>query len=271
MPELPEVEVIRRQLADVLPGRQVACCTVTLAKAFRNLTEAVSAPCGEVFTDVRRRGKYLLLDTDKAHTLLVHLRMTGALLYDTTPVERSHVRVRFGLDNGAELAFRDVRTFGSVTVLTAAAAAAYPPLTKLGPEPLGPDWTPAYLYAATRRRTAAIKTVLLNQEIVAGIGNIYADESLFAAGIRPTRPARKLSKVACRRLCESVRHVLEASLAHGGTSFRDYRDSTGARGDNVRYLQVYGRGGAPCRHCGATLAKVRLGGRTTVYCPHCQR
>ncbi len=271
MPELPEVEVIRRQLIEVLLGRRIVRRDVFLAKSFVNRTNAADAPCGETFVNVRRRGKYLFLDTDHCLTLCVHLRMTGALLYDVEPTERTHVRVKFGLDNGAELVFRDVRTFGSVTVLPTIELNDEPSLYRLGPEPLGTEWTPEYLYAATRRRTAPIKIILLNQQVVAGIGNIYADEALFAAGIRPDRSARRMSKDACIRLCAAVQVVLEDALSHGGTSFRDYRDSNGARGEHVRYLQVYGRGGELCRCCGAVLRKMRLGGRGTVYCPRCQR
>ena len=271
MPELPEVEVIRRQLCEVLVGRRIVDCRVSLSKAFTNHTDEPAAPCGECVVDVRRRGKYLLLDTDRAHTLIVHLRMTGALFYDAVPTERTHVRVRLALDNGAALVFRDIRTFGSMHLWPTAEAASLPSLASLGPEPAGAEWTEDYLYTATRRRTAAIKTILLNQQLVAGIGNIYADESLFAARIRPTRAAGRLSRAACARLCTAVREVLAAAVVHGGTSFRDYRDSNGARGDNVRYLQVYGRGGEDWRRCGNVLRKVRVGGRATVYCPQCQR
>lgn len=271
MPELPEVEVIRRQLAEVLPGRQVIGREIDLPKAFVNRTACSDAPCGARLTAVRRRGKYLLIDTDRGHTLVVHLRMTGALFYDAVSTPRTHVRVRLALDDGAMLVFRDIRTFGSITVIEAAAEAAYRGLSVLGPEPLGMEWTAAYLYAASRRRAVPIKTLLLNQQIVAGIGNIYADESLFVAGVRPTRAAGRLSKASCEKICTAVRGVLAASIAHGGTSFRDYRDSHGARGEHVQYLQVYGRAGRPCLRCGRELVKVRLGGRATVYCPRCQR
>lgn len=272
MPELPEVEIICRQLATVLPGERITGVEVRLAKAWQDPERLTAVLSESPVREVRRRGKYLLLATARA-TLVVHLRMTGALLYYPTAEfpDSAHVRVVLTLAGGGRLVFRDVRTFGGITLLSPASAAVWETRANLGPEPFSAAWSGEYLYNATRGRKTKLKSFLLDQSKVAGIGNIYADEALFQAGLRPRRAAERLTRPQAARLAAAVREVMAASIARGGTSFRDYRDSAGKRGEYVAELQVYGRGGKPCRRCGQILRKIRLGGRATVYCPHCQK
>lgn len=271
MPELPEVETICRQLQDCLVGKRIEDYNVYLDKSFRALTDRSPLLRGATVTGIRRRGKYILIETDADLVLLIHLRMTGSLIYASAPEPRTHLRVRFYLADGGVLDFKDIRTFGQVLVLEEDECDGNSSLAKLGVEPLSEAWSGDYLYALTRKRTLAIKALLLDQRGVAGIGNIYADEALFRAGIRPQTHAGKLTKPKARRLAEAIRTVLQESIGRGGTSFRDYRDSAGKKGRNAAYLQVYGRGGEPCLQCGTILKKIQIGGRTSVYCPHCQK
>ena len=255
MPELPEVEVICRQLNEVLPGQEITGMKVHLAKAFADPQGLLPELIGTRFTEVQRRGKYLLLYTERL-VLVGHLRMTGALLYRTHAASISHVRVEIRLAPPAVLYFKDVRTFGGLT--RRVDLAEYPPLLKLGPEPLSPQTSELALYTASRGRKVALKTLLLDQRVIAGVGNIYADEALFLAGLRP-------------KMLAALKTVFTQSIEDGGTSFRDYRDSAGKRGLHVQRLAVYGRKGLPCKRCQRPLQSIRLGGRTTVYCPHCQK
>lgn len=270
MPELPEVEVVCRQLNEVLAGQEITGVKVHLAKAFADPQGLLPELIGARFTEVQRRGKYLLLYTE--HLVLVgHLRMTGALLYRTHDASISHVRVEIQLAPPAVLYFKDVRTFGGLTLLRRADLAKYPPLLKLGPEPLSPQTSDLVLYTASRGRKVALKTFLLDQRVIAGVGNIYADEALFLAGLRPQMRADRLTRPKARRLLAALKEVLTQSIEDGGTTFRDYRDSSGKRGLHVKRLAVYGRKGLPCKRCQHPLQSIRLGGRTTVYCPHCQK
>lgn len=270
MPELPEVEVICRQLNEQLRGKRVQGVEVYLPKSFHLAGAKEADLIGAAFTKVARRGKYIIIETDSNVALIVHLRMTGALIYTHDASPYTHVRTCLHLDDG-DLLYKDVRTFGGITVLPAQAVATYPALQKLGREPLSEAFNGDYLYRLSRGRTIPVKSFLLQQDKVAGIGNIYADEALFVAGIRPTKAAGKLTKKAANALAAAIQKVMRDSIAHGGTSFRDYRDGNGRRGEHVHYLQVYGRGGEPCRRCGKVLKKVKVGGRASVYCTHCQK
>ncbi len=270
MPELPEVEVICRQLRSTIIGKKIKNIDVFLAKSFIAQRHEKEALNGARIISVRRRGKYILLYADNKMVLVVHLRMTGVLIYTKEEKQIDHLRVRISFTDGSNLFFKDVRTFGGINVLTEDGLNGYEPLLRLGKEPLGNDFDADYLYRISRKRKTPVKSLLLNQEIIAGIGNIYADEALFEAGIRPRKRASRITKKEAMRLTDAVKKVLIESISRGGTSFRDYRDSNGKRGRNVKYLNVYGRAGVPCFHCGAILKKIQVGGRTTVYCSNCQ-
>ncbi|MFS8523230.1 MAG: bifunctional DNA-formamidopyrimidine glycosylase/DNA-(apurinic or apyrimidinic site) lyase [Limnochordales bacterium] len=291
MPELPEVETVRRQLAAVLPGRRIAGVRVRLARVLQNASpeELARRTAGRVFGPPGRRGKYLLLPLFRAGgasgsgpgaragaeeagaRLIVHLRMTGRLTVEPAgEPETPYTRVAFSLDDGQELRFADVRTFGTIHLVEDGQEGGPAGLAALGPEPLADEFTPEVLAAALAGRRAPVKAVLLDQRRVAGLGNIYADEALFAAGIHPQRPAGGLARAEVERLHEAIRTVLARALAEGGTTFRDYVNGRGQPGGFQAYLQVYGRAGRPCPRCGAAIARLRVAGRGTHVCLTCQ-
>ena len=291
MPELPEVETIRRQLAPEVSGARVVEAWAHPSHKFVAATEAVGSTIGEL----RRRGKYLLFDlrgeTEREtedgsageRELIVHLGMTGSLhirnrdragaehddgrLAD--PDHHTHVRARWLFADGRSLVFDDTRRFGRIAVVVRGDHADLPTLAQLGPEPLSDDFSPETLWEGLRASSRPVKTKLLSQRPVAGVGNIYADEALWQARIHPR--ARALSLERATRLWESVREVLASSVDHGGTTLRDYVDAEGAAGRNQSRLQCYGQAGRPCARCGATLRGITLDGRSTTYCPACQR
>jgi formamidopyrimidine-DNA glycosylase len=270
MPELPEVETTRRGIAPYVEGQNAT--SVRLYD--RRLRWPVPVDLarrlvGRVVDKVERRSKYLLfrLGTD---TLLIHLGMTGSLrVYKDAPPKRIHDHVDLEFGNGMVLRYHDPRRFGAV--LWSKGPLHHPLLAGLGPEPLGDAFDPDHLFNATRKRHAAIKLALMDNRVVVGVGNIYANESLFRAGIRPTRPANRVSRERMRRLREAVRETLANAIAKGGSTLRDYVDSDGAAGSFQLNYFVYGREGRPCRACGTVIRSVRLGGRATTFCPKCQR
>ena len=282
MPELPEVEVVRRALehrvghflicrVEVLLGRTVAF-PVSDAAAFAN------ALTGLQLTTWQRRGKYLLSQLSHqgkpAGHLGVHLRMTGRFRWlntDELPV-CPHTRVRF-LGGEKELRFVDTRSFGRMWWVPQGTAASQviTGMQKLGPEPFAPAFNGAYLEKRLCGSRRPIKTALLDQSVVAGVGNIYADECLFLAGIAPHVPSGSLSQGQLHRLHEQLVQVLARSVQQGGTSFRDFRDLQGVNGNYGQEAWVYGRTGAPCRRCGGPIQRQVLSGRSSHWCPHCQQ
>ncbi|MBO8141742.1 MAG: bifunctional DNA-formamidopyrimidine glycosylase/DNA-(apurinic or apyrimidinic site) lyase [Firmicutes bacterium] len=275
MPELPEVETVRRHLAGTLPGRQVADVEVLLPRIVRNAEPGAFAAGvrGRRFAGVGRRGKFLLLDLDDRSCIVVHLRMTGRLTVDAQDaVRHPHTRVVFVLEGGDELRFTDTRTLGTVHWLSGRNDPAGPPgLARMGVEPLSEEFTPQVLASLASGRRAPIKAFLLDQRQVAGLGNIYADEALFRAGIDPRRPAGSLSAAEIERLWRAVRAVLGDALANGGTTIRDYVNGEGAPGRFQEWLAVYGRSGRPCPRCGTAVARIVRSGRSWHWCPGCQR
>jgi len=270
MPELPEVETTRAGLEPHLSGRIVR--SVTLRRP--DLRWPIAAEVGSVLPGqrigaVRRRAKYLLLDTERGSALL-HLGMSGSLrvLPAETP-PRPHDHVDMELDDGRVLRFNDPRRFGCL--LWQPPGAVHPLLQALGPEPLDPGFDGDYLYRLSRGRRTPVKTFLMDQAVVVGVGNIYAAEALFASGIAPLRAAGSISRERYRRLVEAVRGVLAAAIARGGTTLRDFISPDGTAGYFVQDLAVYGRGGAPCPRCGARLREQRIGQRASVWCGRCQR
>lgn len=287
MPELPEVESIRRTLEPVLAGRRVAAVDVRsphCLAAPRDPGAFARALTGRRFARCERRGKYLLLWLDDGGALVVHLRMTGRLVYRPPAAagaaaggagaaaagDDRHLHLVIRLEGGGELRFGDVRKFGRLWL--AAGEGDLPEgIRRLGPDPLGDGFTLARLERALAGGRRSVKAVLLDQEVLAGVGNIYADEALFLAGIHPARPAGAVGAAEAARLLAAVRQVLEEAVARGGTTFSDYRDGLGRPGGYGSTLRVYRREGQPCPRCGTPIAKVRLGGRAARFCPACQR
>jgi formamidopyrimidine-DNA glycosylase len=269
MPELPEVETTRRGIAPYVERQKVTAVRVYDHRLRWPVPEDLGRRLvGRVVDRVERRSKYLLFRLDE-DTLLVHLGMTGSLrVYKDAPPRRVHDHIDLEFGNDVVLRYHDPRRFGAVLW---SPGAVHPLLARLGPEPLGADFDPDHLFRATRKRKAAIKLALMDNRVVVGVGNIYANESLFRAGIRPTRAANRISAQRLRRLRESVRETLAEAIDRGGSTLRNYVDSDGAAGSFQLHCFVYGREGLPCRVCGVAIRSVRLGGRATNFCPRCQR
>lgn len=293
MPELPEVEVIARGLRDTLVGRRVTAVRVFDERAVPGHTpeEFEQRVCGVDLCGVGRRGKLLLLDirssVEEGHTsaegisegraaasgsgmsvLTVHLRMTGRMVHGPAREAETHERIRFCLDDGSVLTFADVRRFGGCRVFTRNELERWSFWQSLGPEPLEVS-TESFVERLQSRR-ARIKGLLLDQRVIAGIGNIYADESLFRAGIRPDALAAGLSAERLAGLHASLREVLTQAIAENGSSISDYRTARGDAGAFQNSFQVYGRTGKTCLRCGALLCGCKVAGRSTCYCPDCQ-
>jgi formamidopyrimidine-DNA glycosylase len=273
MPELPEVETIRRSLALELPGRRVEAVAGRSIAMRRPLEVERIRPLasGRLFTAPRRRGKFLLLDLDPPGSLLVHLGMSGRVqLVDSTVPLRSHTHLRLGLDDGRELRFVDPRRFGLVDWLEPGAEETDPSLATLGVEPLDPALE-RVLPQLLHGRRAPLKNLLLDQRLIAGVGNIYAVEALWRAGIDPRRAGTRTSVVRLEGLARAVRGVLADAISEGGTTLRDFAGPEGEVGYFAVKLSVYGRQGEPCAKCGTTIRAAVVGGRTTAWCPKCQR
>ena len=267
MPELPEVETIRGQLAPRLEGRVLARVEILDPRLTRpfDLFEVAEELEGDLVVAVERRGKYLVLRLESGLALLVHLRMTGSFGFEPT----SHQRAVIELDDGATLVYRDVRRFGTWLVVDEAELRPYLDL-KNGPEPLGSAFTSTWLADRLARRRAPLKAVLLDQRVVAGLGNIYADEALWRARISPLRPADDLDAEEVGRVHRAVRAALRTGIERQGSTLSDYAAPDGSAGTMQEEFRVYGREGEPCPRCGTPIAKARVGGRGTWYCPRCQ-
>ena len=272
MPELPEVEVTRRSIAPELVGRRVSGGAVRAPKLRYPLCADLSKNLkGKTLLEVGRRGKYLLLNFGRG-ALLIHLGMSGSLRLlpsETPPQKHDHVDLEFG---DRLLRLRDPRRFGAVLWFAAQAdLAKHPLLSALGIEPLEAEFTPDWLFAATRGRRTPIKQLLMDSHLVVGIGNIYAAESLYRAGIDPRTPAGRIGLKRFDRLVQAIRATLEEAIAAGGSSLRDFIHSDGSSGYFQQQYFVYGRAGEACRVCRKTIRSLRQGQRATFFCPHCQR
>lgn len=273
MPELPEVETIRTGLAPRLEGRM----PLDIAIHRPDLRWPIPAEAlrrgaiGQVIREVSRRGKYLLLSCDAGHQL-IHLGMSGRLLWlEAGATPQKHDHVVWTLDDGQRLGLRDPRRFGALLWIPGADhREAHPLLAGLGPEPLSDAFDGAFFHAATRNRRGAIKAFIMNARMVTGVGNIYASEALFSAGIHPSTPAGALCPDQCATLVASIRQVLREAIRQGGTTLRDYRQSDGRLGYFARSLQVYGRADQPCPICRTPIALLRHGHRSAYFCPRCQ-
>jgi len=276
MPELPEVETVRRMLEGAIVGRRIARASVS-RKRLRT-TSLTSLPAkleGRRFAKPRRTGKFLMLDLDGGVTLLSHLGMSGRWLYwrpGWTPDDTlEHVHLKLAFEDGAALWFQDVRRFGMLRVVATDALDRDPSLRLLGPDPLAVPRDGAALRSAARGARTSIKTWLLDQRRIAGVGNIYASEVLFRARIDPRRRAGALSPEEWARVAREVPAVLEESIARMGTTFSTYRTIWNEPGAYGEKLLVYDRAGEPCRHCGTPLKRIVQNGRSTYFCPSCQR
>jgi formamidopyrimidine-DNA glycosylase len=291
VPELPEVEVTRRRIGPLLVGRRIReVCTTRDSYFFLTRPARLKARLtGRQVSNLNRHGKYLVAELDEGSRLVVHLGMTGQLFSSAATSPRllsatrrasitpeaqrdfeadahTHLQLRFD-DGGPEVYFRDVRKFGKVLLL--AKGESHPRLARLGIDAL--ETTGEALFAATRGRSASIKALLLDQALITGVGNIYADEALFRAGVRPARRAGRVTRNECERLAAAVREVLERSIETGGSSIRDYVSPDGSDGRYQDERRVYARTGEPCLRCGGAIRRTLVAQRGTHYCPACQR
>lgn len=270
MPELPEVETVVRGLRPLLVGQRLAAVTARRPDLRWPLPPGLGQRLtGATVTGITRRAKFGLVATDRGDTLLFHLGMSGRFRPLVGPPGlHDHVLIETG---SARLAFHDPRRFGALDLTPTADLACHPWLSRLGPEPLAPGFGGATLARAAAGRRAPIKALLLDQRAVAGLGNIYACESLFEAGIAPARPAGRLSPARLDRLAAAIRHTLEAAIAAGGSTLRDHAAPSGELGYFQHGFRVYGRAGAPCPGCGGPIRRRVQSGRSTFHCPRCQR
>lgn len=270
MPELPEVETVRRSLAELLVGKQIAQVEVAKPQivAEGDLAELI----GSGFAEFGRRGKYLIFTMTNGGRLVVHLRMTGKLLYHAEalpPQKHDHIRLSFA--DGAELVYNDIRAFGRWWLTDEAGLQALSGLSTLALEPIDEGFSAAYWRARLKRRpNLAVKAALLDQRVVAGLGNIYADEVLFRAGVHPERRVGSLTADEDERLAAAMREILTEAIANRGTTFRDYVDGNNQRGSYQNLLKVFQKNGEPCPVCGTPIERTVVVGRGTHFCPHCQ-
>ena len=275
MPELPEVETVRTGLASEIIGMRI---TAIVPGDFPGvmgeigIDQSAARVVDQEIVDIGRRGKYLTLLFSDGDGVIIHLRMTGVITLESrdAPLPRFH-RLTLNLDGPVDLRFADQRKFGRVVAATAGDLVALD--SRLGPEPLGPDFTVESLQRSFQNRTAPVKAILLDQAVVAGLGNIYVDEALFRASIHPKTAAGSIGDDELSALHGAIREVLEDGVRYRGTSFSSYRNANGSAGENQHHLAVYGRAGRgePCLRCGSPLARIVVGGRGTHFCPQCQR
>ena len=272
MPELPEVETVRRGLERLVVGKTIEQVQVRYAKMIgTGMDSFVHDLPGQTIEKIGRRGKYLLFYLTDG-VLVSHLRMEGKYhFYPDEVPERKHAHVFFEMTDGGTLVYEDVRKFGTMELLRKEQLEAYFAARKLGPEPTDSDFLLASFAAALSRSKKPIKPYLLEQTLVVGLGNIYVDEALWRAWIHPARPAASLKSAEVKRLREQIIEVLQLGIEKRGSTIRTYRNALGEDGTMQDFLQVYGKTGQPCARCGSPIEKIKLGGRGTHLCPHCQK
>ncbi|WP_088838752.1 MULTISPECIES: DNA-formamidopyrimidine glycosylase [unclassified Listeria] len=273
MPELPEVENVRSTLSDLIISKKIDQVTVNVTKMIvqPEADEFVHLLVGEKFEAVRRRGKFLIFDLTNC-SILAHLRMEGKFrLHHETDEVSKHTHVIFHFTDQTELRFLDVRKFGTLELIEKFGEAKTRSIQKLGPEPLDAQFLKAPFAAGLKKTTRAIKTVLLDQKLVAGVGNIYADEICFMAKVMPTRPANSLTNTEITRIYEATKTIMAEAVELGGSTIRTYVNSEGKLGRYQEKLFVYGQSGEPCPICGTEIEKIKLNGRGTHFCPKCQK
>lgn len=283
MPELPEVETVMRGLAPAMEGAVIKTAAVNRPDLRWPFPENMAARLtGQTVLRLRRRSKYILMDLSSKETLLVHLGMSGRMTVSGDPLGQfahnhprgeKHDHVVFDMENGARITFNDSRRFGAMDLLETATAASHKLLRDIGPEPLGNGFNEDYLVARFENRKTPIKSALLDQKIVAGLGNIYVCEALFRAGISPKRSVNKIAAQRIRALVPIIREVLFEAILAGGSSLKDFRQADGNLGYFQHSFDVYGREGSACKtpDCGASVQRITQSGRSTFYCAQCQR
>lgn len=275
MPELPEVETVRRSLLPVVLNEPIQALQVYYERILQHISpeEFKKQLVGNRFLDLTRRGKYLIFQLENELELVAHLRMTGRLIYfSSSEIELAkHTSAVFRFESGGELRFEDVRKFATLNLVPRGNYEEIKGLWTLGVEPLSKEFTWQYLQALTQGRSQTIKGLLLDQTKIAGLGNIYADESLFASGIHPEREAGSLSAEELQKLHQAIVAVLKEAIAGQGTTLRDYRTGYGRQGSFQNKLQIYGKKGEKCPRCGVDLEYKKVAGRTSHYCPRCQK
>lgn len=268
MPELPEVETIKRSL-QTNKGASIIKTEIIRPDIIRIRDYEPEFIQGLTIIDFKRRGKYLLIELTEDYKIAVHMGMSGRLymMENETEIIEKHVHFVLYLDNGKKVIFQDTRRFGGIWLLRDLDMF----FAKMGKEPLNRDFSAPYLLSIIKNRRIAIKTLILNQNLISGIGNIYADEALFLARIRPDREAGSLSEEEALRLSRAIKKVLREGIKNRGTTFRDYRDGNNERGGFQDHLQVYGKIGEKCPVCGNLIIRNRIGGRSSHYCEFCQK
>ncbi|XJZ26449.1 DNA-formamidopyrimidine glycosylase [Bacillota bacterium Lsc_1132] len=274
MPELPEVETVRKTLENLVLQKQLESVSVFWPKIIKNPLEVkqfTDALKGETILEIGRRGKFLLIYTNR-YALVSHLRMEGRYgLYSKNEPYDKHTHVFFRFTDGTELRYRDVRKFGTMHLYKKGEEFQNPPLSELGPEPFAEKFTEEYLGKALKKTSRKIKPALLDQKLVVGLGNIYVDEALFRAGIHPERIAASLNEEEITVLHREIVATLTEAVKMGGSTIRSYVNSQGEMGMFQLELSAYGRKGEPCKKCGAPMEKIVIGGRGTHFCPNCQK
>ncbi len=274
MPELPEVETIKRVIEPQIQGRMITKAAVRRPEvaAYPEADEFCRRLTGQTVSHMSRQGKFLIIHLENKERIVLHLRMTGGLLLAPAQCpEEKYTHVVFSLDNGTELRFSDMRRFGRFWLLREEETDTCTEMDKLGLDPLAPACNAEYLSSHLSKRRKAIKECLLEQTIIAGIGNIYSDEILFTAGIYPARPANSLKQTEWERLAEAIPERISYFIEKNAITAEEYLETKGRDYRNTPFLQVYGHGGSPCPKCRETLCRMVIGGRSSVYCPVCQK
>lgn len=273
MPELPEVETVRRSLLDTLLNKQITKVEIFKPRILALGDEqAFQGLCQKEIREIDRRGKYLIFNLTDDKVWVVHLRMTGKLLYHQAPKElQKHDHARFSFNDGSELVYNDTRAFGRFWLTEAGNIQQISGLNSLGLEPIDEAFSVEYWQNRIKRRPKAmVKAVLLDQTVVAGLGNIYADEVLFRAKIHPERQIHTLTEEENQRLADAMSDILRTAIANRGTTFRDYVDGNNERGGFQDFLQVFQKKGECCPNCGTTIERIKVAGRSSYFCPSCQ-
>jgi formamidopyrimidine-DNA glycosylase len=277
MPELPEVESLRRILARSAVGRTVVAAQVKQARLRRTIApDFAAAITGHTIERIGRRAKYLMIELSGGYLMMVHLGMSGSLThrrddFDGASFDPRHDHVEFVFDDGSRLVYNDPRRFGLIRLVARAEVETIAELKDLGPEPFAKEFNGEYLWRVSRGRSAAIKNLLMDQRVVAGVGNIYASEILFRARVRPARRAGRATRAELDRIARITADVLREAIGSRGTTFRSYRDSRGQPGRFASKLRVYDREGQPCVECATPIRAAVIGQRSSFFCPHCQK
>lgn len=273
MPELPEVETIKREFDRKLIGKSIESVVIkTYAMLDIPPAQFIERVRGAEFTHVSRRAKYLIVNLSNGYSLLIHLKLSGQLLYvsPTRPIDGS-THIIFNLDDGMQLRLRDINAFASIRPVKTSEVPAFFAKQKLGPEPLNPNFTYEHFRELIRRhKRATIKPLLMNQHFVSGIGSIYADEILFYARVHPAKKVTDLSETETYKIYEGIKKILPEAISHRGTTTQQYLDLHGKKGEHQNYLKVHAKTGKPCQGCPSTVEKIELSGRGTYLCPSCQ-